>query len=77
MRDYLGNELAIGDIVVIMRPKYRDLCLAKIDGASSSGRTLYLKYRVQWTSDYRLDDVKQDTMQVIKYFGDTSKWDEK
>lgn len=75
--DYLGNPLSVGDVVVIMRPKYRDLCLAKIDKISTSGKTLFLKYRVSWTSSYHIDDLKQVSSQVIKYFGDATTWDKR
>lgn len=31
MKDFLGNELAVGDEVVLIRPNYRQLVKAKIN----------------------------------------------
>lgn len=73
MKDYLGNDLSDGDIVVIMRPGYRDLCLAKVLGISPSGKTLYLQYKHHSGNYY--NEVKQSGNQVIKYFGNVSSWE--
>lgn len=64
-KDYLGKELHVGDTVILVRPNYRDLCLAKITNISSTGKTVYLEYRDY--SNY-MCEVKQNSKQVIKYF---------
>jgi hypothetical protein len=61
MKDFLGNNLEVGDIVVMMRPNYRELIKAKILRFTKCFAVLSYKTY----SDYD-DEIKQDPRQLIK-----------
>lgn len=75
-KDYLGNELVVGDVVILVRPNYRDLRLATITKISSTGRTVYLEYTtvyLEYTNYSKFtQEVKQEPHQLIKYFKPTT-----
>ena len=55
MRDFLGNELKIGDFVAFPRPSYRGLCVGRI--ISFTPKSIRLEYTNNW--NYR--EGKVDT----------------
>lgn len=61
MRDFLGNELFVGDDVVMIRPQYRDLVKAKI--LRFSMKTVFLEYK---HPSFGPTEVKQTPDQLVK-----------
>lgn len=55
MRDFLGNELQIGDFVAFTRPGYRGLCVGKILAFTPKS------IRVEYTNNWNYSDGKVDT----------------
>lgn len=47
MKDFLGNELAIGDVVIFPEPKYRNLRRGKI--IAFTPKKVRIEYQVPWT----------------------------
>lgn len=64
MKDFLGNELKVGDKVVFSHQSYRKLCRANISGFTK----LYVNLEVINDSDiyYRSSKVRQLPQQLMK-----------
>ena len=60
MKDYVGNELAVGDEVILVMPRYREFVKGKI--IKMTEKTVFLKY-VDGNYEY---EVKQTPRQLIK-----------
>lgn len=61
MKDFIGNELALGDFVAFTRPGYRDLTLGKIIKFTPK------KIRLSYTSYYGSDETHAiDSTYVVK-----------
>jgi hypothetical protein len=64
MKDFLGKDLAVGDYVVMMLPRYREYCLAKVIAFTAK------KIRVEYTNpSYRhrgLESMLQEEHQLVK-----------
>jgi hypothetical protein len=61
MKDFIGNTLSEGDTVVMMNPRYRELCLAKI----SRFTACFVFVRIHGWSN----DMKQTSDQLVKIKG--------
>lgn len=62
MKDFLGNELNIGDTVVMIQPRYRELVKATI--LRFTDHYVFLKYKLHYGD--HMDEVKQTPDQLIK-----------
>jgi uncharacterized Zn ribbon protein len=60
MKDFVGNELAVGDEVILVKPRYREFVKGNI--LKMTAQTVFLEYMHQ---NYRCE-VKQDPSQLIK-----------
>lgn len=63
MKDFLGNEIQIGDPIVFMELGYRNLVKGKIIKITEKGTVFIEYYRNQIN---KIDTCKQDASQVIK-----------
>lgn len=59
MKDFLGNDLAVGDMVVMIRPHYRELVKAKII------RFTKCYVILEYAGSYK-GEIKQTPDQMIK-----------
>ena len=60
MKDFLGNTLAVGDTVVLIRPQYRELVKAKI--IRFTAKFVFLEYTLR--ND--IQEIKQTPDQLVK-----------
>ncbi|QGT54393.1 hypothetical protein b3_0149 [Synechococcus phage B3] len=67
MKDFLGNNLEVGDIVVMMRPNYREFMKAKIVRFTKCFVIVTYEEKYgpnrEFVSHY---EIKQDPCQLIK-----------
>jgi len=59
--DLFGQELAVGDTVALMRPQYRELCLAKI--IKITAKTVLVEYEHHYAGKR---EFRSDAGQLIK-----------
>ena len=62
MKDFLGEDLSIGDTVVMIRPGYRELVKAKIERFTK--HYVFLKYIPHFSNIE--DEIKQTPNQMIR-----------
>lgn len=65
MKDFLKRDLAIGDYVILIKPRYRELQLARIENFTPT------KVRVTWPNKYSdtPSTMLQDPIQLCKVEG--------
>jgi hypothetical protein len=64
MKDFLGNELAIGDIVIFPQPRYRHLKRGKIVSFHKS--KIKIEYKMWEENDYLITYLIEPEFNVIK-----------
>lgn len=69
MKDFIGQTLNIGDIVIFAAPSYRMMAFGTIASFSKSGLSCVIKYKNTWNYGKEGMDaeVRQGVDQVIKY----------
>lgn len=75
MKDFLENDLCVGDSVVIMAPNYRSLTKAQIIAMTS--KNIRLAYFNDWNfkPEGKYIEVLQDPKQVVKFAGpEATQW---
>ena len=64
MKDFLGKDLAVGDEVVYMKLKYRELEKGKI--ARMTKHFVFVDRMSEKGTTYNPDQIKQEPYQVVK-----------
>jgi len=63
VKDYVGNEMSVGDGVVFVQKGYRNFWRGVIDRISPSGATIWIKHERTNTEG---TETKQSPCQVMK-----------
>lgn len=64
MKDFLGNELSINDIVICPRPQYRDLMRGRVIGFTP--KKVRIEYFVTWSKNVLDSYLIEPEFNVIK-----------
>jgi hypothetical protein len=64
MKDFLNQDLATGDFVVMMRPGYRELMVGRVDGLTP--KKVRVKYQPHWDKNGNLENVVIDSTNLVK-----------
>jgi len=63
MKDFAGQQLAVGDYVAFMRPHYRELCLGKI--TSFTPKKIHVAYK-RWKTSTNFEDFLSDPSNLVR-----------